>query len=121
MDENNITIYNFELINVILVSEAHPESFYMKCGFVYIMANTRPTLYVGVTNNLKRRVLEHKNHLVKGFTLKYNIFKLVYYEFCDSIEHAIIREKQIKDMNRNEKLKMISYFNPNFEDLFAKI
>lgn len=85
------------------------------------MANDRPTLYVGVTNNLIRRVYEHKNNFVRGFTQKYNLHKLVYYEIFDTIEQAIIREKQIKDMNRNDKLAMIKKFNPTFKDLYNRI
>lgn len=93
-----------------------------KGGFIYIMANDRPTLYTGVTNNLIRRVYEHKNYKDKKcFTSKYNLEKLVYYESFDSIENAIIREKQIKDLNRKDKLLMIQKFNPKFEDLYGKI
>jgi len=87
----------------------------------YIMANERPTLYTGVTNNLIRRVWEHKNNLVKGFTKRYNLHKLVYYEVFDTIEQAIIREKQIKDMNRKVKLEMIGKFNPEFKDLYNSL
>jgi len=93
----------------------------MTIGYVYIMANDRPTLYTGVTSNLIKRCFEHKNNLVKGFTSKYNLHKLVYYEVFDSIEQAIIREKQIKDMNRKDKLVMIKKFNPIFQDLYNKI
>lgn len=92
-----------------------------KGGFTYILANTRPTLYTGVTNNLVRRVFEHKNHVIKGFTSKYNVHKLVYYESFDLIEQAIIREKQIKDLNRQEKLELIKSQNPNMKDLYNSI
>ena len=85
------------------------------------MANARPTLYTGVTNNLVRREYEHKNGLIKGFTSRYNLHKLVYYETFDTIEQAIIREKQIKDMNRVDKLEIIRKFNPNFKDLYNEI
>lgn len=85
------------------------------------MANNRPTLYTGVTNNLIRRVYEHKNNLVKGFTSKYNLYKLVYYEYFDSIKQAIIREKQIKDMDRIDKLNLIKKFNLSLRDLYSQI
>ncbi|MBC8144629.1 MAG: GIY-YIG nuclease family protein [bacterium] len=89
---------------------------------VYIMANARPTLYVGVTNNLIRRVVEHKGNVNKEcFTSRYHLHKLVYVETTESPRGAIIREKQIKNMSREEKLALIRSTNPRFEDLFASI
>ena len=85
------------------------------------MANDRPTLYTSMTNNLIRRVYEHKKELVEGFTKKYHLHKLVYYEVFDSPKEVIIREKQIKDLDRNEKINLIKKFNINFEDLYNKI
>jgi len=92
-----------------------------KGGFVYIMANERPTLYTGVTNNLVRRVYMHKNKVGSWFTSTYNLSKLIYYEYFELIEEAIVREKQIKDKNRKDKLMMIVKFNPKFNDLYTDI
>ena len=92
-----------------------------KSGFTYIMANDRPTLYVGVTNDLIRRVYEHKHNVIEGFTKRYNVHFLVYFEVFDTIEEAIIREKQIKNMKRKEKLNLIERHNPNFSDLYRQI
>lgn len=89
--------------------------------YVYIMANDRPTLYTGVTNNLIRRVYEHREELVDGFTKKYHLKKLIYFEAVEGQLEAIIREKQIKDMDRIDKLNMIKKFNPKFDDLYNQI
>lgn len=85
---------------------------------VYIMTNKNNTvLYTGVTNNLERRVYEHKNRIKKGFTTKYNIDKLVYFEQTNDIQSAIGREKQIKGGSRQKKIDLINSMNPNWEDL----
>ena len=81
------------------------------------MTNRSKTLYTGVTNDLMRRVYEHKNKLIKGFTRKYNIRKLVYYETTDAIQAAIAREKQIKGWLRRKKIALIESVNPQWEDL----
>jgi putative endonuclease len=85
--------------------------------FVYIMTNKSGTLYTGVTNNLERRVSEHKNHLIVGFTTRYKITKLVYFEETDDIIVAIEREKQIKGWNRKKKIALIESMNPDWQDL----
>ena len=82
---------------------------------------TNTTLYTGVTNNLVRRVYEHKNKLVDGFTKKYNITKLVYYEAFENIEDAIKREKQIKAGSRQKKIDLINAFNKEWIDLYESI
>lgn len=92
-----------------------------KGGYLYIMANDRPTLYTGMTNNLIKRVWEHKNGTTKSFVAKYKLRKLVYYEYFDCIESAIIREKQVKDMDRKDKIEMIRKFNPIFRDLYPAL
>ncbi|HPV70464.1 MAG TPA: GIY-YIG nuclease family protein [Candidatus Magasanikbacteria bacterium] len=89
----------------------------MKEFFVYIMTNTSKTLYTGVTNNLFRRVREHKQGLIPGFTKKYNIKKLIYFENYSSINEAIQREKQIKGWIRTKKINLIESLNPQWKDL----
>ncbi len=85
---------------------------------VYIMTNySETTFYIGVTSNLPRRILEHKNKVVEGFTQKYNVNKLVYYEITDSIEVAINREKQLKRWHREWKINLIKKMNPQFRDI----
>jgi putative endonuclease len=94
----------------------------MKNYFVYILASKRNgTLYIGVTNDLIRRVYEHKNDLVEGFTQKYGVHTLVYYEMFDDIENAILREKRLKKWNRKWKLELIEKNNPNWRDLYPDL
>lgn len=89
------------------------------CYYIYILTNKNNTvLYSGVTNNLVRRCHEHKTKLFKGFTEKYNVDKLIYYELFDEIEFAIRREKQIKGYSREKKDRLIEKFNPNRNDLY---
>ena len=86
--------------------------------YVYIMTNCKNTvLYIGVTNNLERRVYEHKNKLVEGFSKRYNLNKLVYFECSQDIVIAIEREKQLKGWLRSKKISLIKSVNPNWNDL----
>jgi len=91
----------------------------MKKYYVYIMASQSKTIYTGVTNDLLRRVQEHKLGKVKGFTSKYHITKLVYFEAGDNINEAIYREKQIKGWLRAKKVALIESINPNWDDMSA--
>jgi len=85
--------------------------------YVYILFNKSKTLYIGVTNNLSRRLYEHKNKLIEGFTKKYNLNKLVFYEEFNSINDAIKREKQLKNWHRQWKINLIESNNANWNDL----
>jgi putative endonuclease len=85
--------------------------------YVYMMTNKHQTLYTGVTNDLERRVYEHKNKLFKGFTEKYNIDRLIYYEVFHEITDAIAREKQLKGWTRKKKDDLIFKMNPESKDL----
>ena len=90
----------------------------MKQYYVYIMASKKNgTLYIGVTNNIIRRVYEHKNNEVEGFTKKYEVHLLVYYEQTENIESALNREKQLKKWNRVWKINLIQKENPDWKDL----
>ena len=94
----------------------------MKNYYVYIMTNYKNTvLYIGVTNDIERRVYEHKKKLFKGFTEKYNVSKLVYYETYSDINDAIYREKQLKGKNRAYKKSIIDKENPQWYDLSVNI
>jgi putative endonuclease len=85
--------------------------------FVYILANKSKMLYTGVTNNLERRLFEHKQHLIEGYTKKYKITKLVYYDETNDVIEAISREKQIKGWIRKKKIALIESMNPEWKDL----
>jgi len=88
----------------------------------YILASKRNgTLYIGVTNDLTRRVYEHKQGLVEGFTKKYNVKSLVYYETVETIESAIAREKQLKGGSRKRKIELIELNNPDWTDLYESL
>ena len=90
-----------------------------KAYYVYITTNiTNNVLYIGVTNNLSRRIYEHKNGLVKGFSKKYKTNKLVYYETTNDINSAITREKQLKNWHREWKMNLVRSKNPGFAELF---
>lgn len=85
--------------------------------FVYIVTNKSKTLYIGVTNNLERRMYEHKHKMFKGFSEKYNINKLIHQEYFNNINEAIAREKQLKGWRREKKIKLINEFNSEWKDL----
>jgi len=89
----------------------------MKNFYVYIVTNNSRTLYIGVTNNLSRRIYEHKSKFIEGFTKKYNIHKLVYFEVFNNPDEAIRREKQLKGWLRKKKIALIESTNPEWKDL----
>jgi len=90
--------------------------------YVYIMSNHKDgTLYIGVTSNLPARVFEHKNELIEGFTKKYHLRNLVYYEVYEDAYSAIAREKQLKKWKRDWKIKLIEKMNPRWQDLYSDI
>ena len=94
----------------------------MKQYYIYILASRKNgTLYVGVTSDLLKRIYEHKQNLIDGFTKKYNVHTLVYYEAHNDIQEAIIREKQIKKWNRRWKLRLIEERNPEWRDLYYEV
>ncbi len=88
-----------------------------KQWFVYILSSNSRVLYIGVTNDIDRRLHEHKNHLLDGFTKRYDVTTLVYYEIHNDPQYAIDREKKIKKWNRKKKLELIESMNPKWEDL----
>ena len=94
----------------------------MKTYFVYILASGRNgTIYVGMTNNLIKRVYEHKNNLADGFTKKYDVHNLVYYELFNDVNEAIKREKRVKKWKRQWKLRLIDKMNPDWKDLYDEL
>ena len=89
---------------------------------VYILASKRNgTLYIGVTSNLVKRIWEHKNNIVEGFTKQYGVHQLVWYELHGTMDSAIVREKRLKDWKRAWKLKLIEDKNPEWQDLYETI
>lgn len=93
----------------------------MDTHYIYIMSSKGKVLYVGMTNNLFRRIYEHKNKINEGFSAKYNVNKLVYYEEVENLASAQNREKQIKGWLREKKIKLIENLNPEWEDISAPI
>jgi putative endonuclease len=94
----------------------------MRQAYVYILASKRNgTLYIGVTSNLVKRVYEHRTQCVDGFSSKYQVHKLVYFETCQDISAAIAREKQLKQWNRLWKMRLIEQFNPEWTDLYLAL
>lgn len=91
----------------------------MRLYYVYIMASLSRTLYTGVTNDLERRVYEHKHKALPGFTAQYNVNRLVYFEDAPDVKAAIAREKQIKSWSRGKKIALIESVNPTWDDLSA--
>jgi len=85
--------------------------------YVYILRNNSGNFYIGITSNLVKRIWEHKNKFVEGFTKKYNIDKLIYYEIYSDPETAIAREKQLKNWSRKKKINLIVKMNPKFEEI----
>ncbi len=97
-------------------------AFVMKPGYVYILSNhPNGTLYIGVTSDLPKRIWQHKNKQMEGFTEKYHLDKLVYYEIFEDIESAIYREKRLKEWQRKWKIDLIQKMNPSWKDLYTEI
>jgi len=94
----------------------------MKQYYVYILASKKNgVLYIGITNDIIKRIYEHKNDFVEGFTKKYHVHKLVYYEETNDVDAAITREKQMKKWHRKWKVDLIEKNNPNWHDLYNKL
>ena len=94
----------------------------MKIYCVYILTNQRNgTLYIGITSNLKNRIFQHKEKMFEGFTKKYGIDKLIYFEQTEDVQSALRREKQLKKWNRDWKLRLIEEKNPQWKDLYDEL
>ena len=94
----------------------------MKSFFVYILTSKKNgTLYIGLTSNLKTRIYQHKQSVVKGFTQKYHVHSLVYFEKYDDIQEALKRERRLKKWNRDWKIKLIEKVNPDWKDLYSEL
>ena len=90
--------------------------------YIYLLGNkNNTTIYTGITSDIKRRIWEHKNKTTKGFSSKYNLYKLLYYEIYQDPENAIIREKQIKSGSREKKIELIESMNPKWIDLYDNL
>ncbi|MBP9864735.1 GIY-YIG nuclease family protein [Patescibacteria group bacterium] len=89
--------------------------------YIYIVSSESGTLYIGMTNDLKRRIFEHREKLIDGFTKKYDCKKLIYFEETSDVYSAIAREKQLKNWNRGKKEHLIYGFNPEWKDLFDSL
>ncbi len=91
-------------------------------GYIYILANkSNSVIYTGVTSDLVKRIYQHKQRLLEGFSKRYNLHKLVYYEMHDSVNNAIVREKQIKGLLRRKKEALIESINPGWRDLYETL
>ena len=114
--------HNQRAHGVVSAALRNPEVPVQKQPAVYILASKRNgTLYIGVTSDLVKRIWEHRNQMVSGFTKRYKIHQLVWYELHENMESAIIREKRLKEWQRKWKLELIEKFNPTWEDLYRTI
>ncbi len=93
----------------------------LKIYYVYILASKSGTLYIGVTSDIKRRIYEHKSKIIKGFTERYNIDRLMFYQEFDNVNQAIESEKKFKKWGRQKKMDLIKVMNPGFIDLYENL
>lgn len=104
-------------IYIVISTESSSGEIFMKTYYVYIMSSASRVLYIGMTNNLLRRIYEHKNELIEGFSKKYKCKRLVYFDQSNDVKSILEREKQIKRWNRKKKIELINTLNPEWEDL----